>query len=83
MKVETIKLLSIYSKYFDEYPNGDRCQCITIVFKCRIIGGELIHNNDETIELKFFDPCNPSKLVNKQHEDILENVINKKVNVFR
>ncbi|MGP4040149.1 NUDIX hydrolase [Gracilibacillus sp. D59] len=69
--VELKKLIGIYSKYFDSYPNGDKAQTIVHFFELEVVGGELSTFDEETLELKFFDPNEPPELVNKQHEDAL------------
>ena len=49
------KLIGVYSGYFDEYPNGDKAQVISIFFDLEIMGGNLDDRNAETLELKFFN----------------------------
>ena len=46
-------MIGVYTGYFDEYPNGDKVQVISIFFDLEIVGGNLIESNDETLELKF------------------------------
>ncbi len=77
------QLIGIYTGYFDEYPNGDKAQVITIFFDLTIVGGHLITNNTETIELKFFSESDMPKLVNQQHEDALCDIINHRYCVCR
>lgn len=81
--VEIEELFGVYSKYFDEYPSGDKAQSITTVFTCHIIGGELIECNDETLELAFFDLDYVPELVNQQHEDILNDIRSNKKHIYR
>lgn len=38
------------------YPNGDVCHYTAIAFRCRVIGGSLQINDDESLELQFFHP---------------------------
>ena len=67
----TVKaLIGIYSKYNDEYQNGDKTQPVLAFFKCSIVGGELRCDGDETLELKYFDLNDKPELLNKQHEDM-------------
>ncbi len=76
-------MIGVYTGYFDEYPNGDKAQVISIFFDLEIVGGNLIESNDETLELKFFDEKSIPKLVNQQHEDALRDIINREYGVCR
>ena len=70
--VEAESLISVYTKYFDEYPNGDKAQTITFFFKLKVVGGELSTSDEETLDLQYFDIENPPSLVNQQHGDAWE-----------
>ncbi len=83
LDVEITSLYGVYSKYFDEYANGDKAQTIVHLFKAKIIGGALIDNNAETAELNFFDLDNVPPLFNKQHQDALEDIIAGREFVYR
>jgi len=37
------------------YPNGDRCQFITSVFRCRYVSGEARVGDEESTEVSWFD----------------------------
>ncbi|MFF1400381.1 NUDIX domain-containing protein [Streptomyces sp. NPDC058287] len=37
------------------YPNGDRCQFTDTSFRCRATGGEARVNDDESLEVAWFD----------------------------
>ncbi|MEU0966086.1 NUDIX domain-containing protein [Streptomyces sp. NPDC005917] len=37
------------------YPNGDICQFMDITFRCRAVGGEARVNDDESLEVAWFD----------------------------
>lgn len=77
------ELIGIYTGYFDEYPNGDKAQVISIFFDLKIVGGCLDEMNNESIELKYFSENDFPRLVNKQHEDALLDIINKSYGVCR
>ncbi|CCV63626.1 MutT/nudix family protein [Alteracholeplasma palmae J233] len=77
------KMIGVYTHYFDEYPNGDSAQVIAIFFDLEIVGGKLDDNNDETLELKFFNETKCPKLVNQQHEDALIDMINREYGICR
>lgn len=38
------------------YPNGDRIEVVATVFACRVIGGTLGADGDETLALEYFEP---------------------------
>lgn len=50
LDVIPLKLIGVYTGYFDEYPNGDKAQVISIFFDLKIVGGDLVESNDETLE---------------------------------
>lgn len=37
------------------YPNGDRTAYIAVAFKARVVGGQLDPQDDESLELRYFD----------------------------
>ncbi|MEU8761333.1 NUDIX domain-containing protein [Streptomyces sp. NPDC048659] len=37
------------------YPNGDRCQFMDVSFRCRAVGGEARVNDDESLEVGWFE----------------------------
>ena len=73
--VKVHKLLNVYTKYSDSYPNGDEAQVITILYLVK--PENTVFNNsfvsDETLELGFFDYRDIQNLtiVNKQHQDMI------------
>lgn len=83
LDVEITSLYGVYSKYFAEFTNGDKAQPIVHIFKAKIIGGEIIDQNDETLELKFFDLSNVPPMFCKQHQDILDDVLAGKENIHK
>jgi ADP-ribose pyrophosphatase YjhB (NUDIX family) len=36
------------------YPNGDRCEYLTVWFQCRAVGGEARPDGDESLEVGWF-----------------------------
>ncbi|MCU4987947.1 NUDIX hydrolase [Bacillus cereus] len=81
--VEINELIGVYTKYFQSYPNGDRAQSILIFFSCSITGGEKKVDGDETLDLKFFPLNKMPPLFNQQHEDCLQDLIEKRVGMYR
>lgn len=80
LSVRANKLLGVYSKYEDSYPNGDIAQPITHLFEVDVIGGEITHRNEETLELKYFSIDDFPPLVNQQHEDFKQDLLENKNN---
>lgn len=83
LDVEITSLYGVYSKYYAEYTNGDKAQPIVHLFKAKIINGELIEQNDETLELKFFELNHIPPLFCKQHQDALDDIISGREYVYR
>ena len=81
--VEINELIGVYTKYFQTYPNGDRAQSILIFFSFSIIGGEKKVDGDETLDLKFFPLNKMPPLFNQQHEDCLQDLLEKRVGMYR
>ncbi|MEM7111264.1 MAG: NUDIX domain-containing protein [Chloroflexota bacterium] len=57
LDVEPIKLVGIYSSPdFDVvYPNGDQVQQLTVCFECRLVGGELQADGEESLALAWLE----------------------------
>ena len=83
LDVKVSKLIGVYSDYRDVYPNGDRAQTITTFFACDIIGGTLSADDAETLELRYFERHSVPPLVNKQHEDMMQDALHERYGVFR
>jgi len=83
LMVKVERLLGVYSKYTDHYPNGDVAQPVVIMFLCSVVEGELNLDNAETLDLKFFHTDELPRLYKPQHQDILEDFLSNKVGVFR
>lgn len=71
IKIKIESLIGIYTKYFDEYSNGDKAQTITLFFHASFNEGELISENEESKEVKFFRMDSIPDLFNQQHADAL------------
>ncbi|EIO1323283.1 NUDIX domain-containing protein [Listeria innocua] len=71
LRVKVKSLIGIYSKYEDNYPNGDEAQPLSIFFELEYVDGEISIKDEETIELRYFAVEEIPNLVNKQHEDFL------------
>lgn len=74
LEVEEITLLNIFSgeKYFTKIPNGDEFYSVTVVYYTNKFSGEVILNEDEGTELKFFSLDKlPDKMV-RSHREFIE-----------
>ncbi len=69
LRVKVEAFLGAYTRYFQEYPNGDRAQSIAFFFICSIVSGELHIDHDETLDLRFFSPTEAPVLFNQQSRD--------------
>jgi 8-oxo-dGTP pyrophosphatase MutT (NUDIX family) len=58
LKVEPVALIGVYTgpEYRFTYPNGDQAQPVVIFYECRVTGGELRPDQEESKELRFFGP---------------------------
>jgi ADP-ribose pyrophosphatase YjhB (NUDIX family) len=58
LEVEPVELIGVYSSptYAFTYPNGDRVQPVTILFECRVVGGELRPDRQEILGARYFGP---------------------------
>ena len=71
LDVEVGKIIGTYTDCDFVYRNGDQAQSIVIAYELKIIGGDLVCDNKETIGLNYFSLDNMPKLFCQQHEDIL------------
>lgn len=81
--VKIKNLIGIYSKYFNEYPNGDRAQTICYSFEAKVISGELTVDNKETFELKYFSKSNLPNIFVQQHTDMINDFFEEKRGILR
>lgn len=70
LNVKITNLFGIYSDDNMEYPNGDLAHSICIVYEMEIINGMIKADNDETLELQFFEIDKLPSMFCKQHEEI-------------
>ena len=56
LHVRVERLVHVYMTPVITYPNGDRSQYLTVVYRCRPVGGEAVVNDDESLEVRFFPP---------------------------
>ncbi|WP_150268119.1 NUDIX hydrolase [Paenibacillus tepidiphilus] len=83
LTVRTERLIGVYTKYFNRYPNGDAAQTIAFFFECNVTGGELTVDGGETLELKFFPKNSLPPLFVKQHQDAYEDWLGGRYGAYR
>ena len=77
LDVEIIKLIGVYTDFDVQYPNGDEVQSICIAYELKVTGGELLAEDNETLELKYFALDNLPLLFCSQHEELAKDIKNK------
>ena len=87
VKVTVEKILNVYTKYSDSYPNGDEAQVLTILY---LVAFETsistnFFTSDETLELGFFDHRDIENItiVNQQHQDMINDFFENKFPIDR
>ena len=87
VEVRVEKLLNVYTKYSDSYPNGDEAQVLTILY---LVSSETsisinFFKSDETLELGFFDHSDIQNIaiVNQQHQDMINDFFENKFPIDR
>jgi 8-oxo-dGTP pyrophosphatase MutT (NUDIX family) len=83
LDIQVDYLIGVYSKYFTEYPNGDKAQSICYLFKGNVVNGVLSCDNEETFDLRFFDKNSIPKLFLQQHTDMINDFLQDKRGIFR
>ncbi len=67
LEVEPIRLVGIYSDpafMHVTFPNGDQAHLVSATFECRIVGGRLRADGEESLEVAYFPPDSlPEELV--------------------
>ena len=81
--IKIMYLIGVYSKYFNEYSNGDKAQTICYSFKGEVIGGELVVDNKETYGLKYFSKDNLPNIFVQQHVDMINDFFERKIGVYK
>jgi mutator protein MutT len=56
LEVEPIGIIGVFGgeAFRHRYPHGDVTEYVAVVFECRVVGGSLGGERDETLELKYF-----------------------------
>lgn len=85
LDIRISKLIGVYSDPHSQvfsYPNGQVVHFITTCFLAEIIGGELICNLEESIEMKFFDVHQLPKDLLKMHPRWLDDALANREGAF-
>jgi 8-oxo-dGTP pyrophosphatase MutT (NUDIX family) len=58
LSVQPQRILGVFGgpAFVVRYPNGDEAQYVMVIFECKVVGGELRHDTDETTEARFVAP---------------------------
>jgi 8-oxo-dGTP diphosphatase len=59
LEVEPVRVVGIYSDpaiLHVTYPNGDQVHFVTATFECRVVGGQLRPDGEESLEVAYFPP---------------------------
>ena len=87
IEVRVEKLLNVYTKNSDIYPNGDEAQVLIILY---LVSSETFistnfFSSDETLELGFFDhrDVHNIAIVNQQHQDMINDFFENKFPIDR
>lgn len=76
LTVGKLELLCVLSgedcHYF--YPNGDEAYAVDIIFLCREYSGELKRQEDEVLELRFFDVWDLPEGLSKNDRKVIEGI---------
>jgi len=59
LEVEPLRIVGVYSDpayTHITYPNGDQVHFVSTTFECRVVGGTLRADGDESLDVAFFAP---------------------------
>jgi len=76
LEVEVERLLGAYTDptICSIYPDGNRIQIASLNFLCRIVGGQMITDNEETAELRWFAQADLPPNITPTHRQRLADV---------
>lgn len=82
--VEPVRVLGVYSdeRFEVVYPNGDQMKYVSTLFLCRVVGGTLAADGEESLELRYFAPDALPPLPLRQRERIEQGLRGGKTAVF-
>ena len=87
LDVEPLRLVGIYSDPAQmrfAYPNGDRVHFVSATFECRVVGGALRADGEESLEVAYFAPDGlPASLVCDHRQRIADALSEREAAFFR
>jgi len=87
LQVEPVRLVGVYSdpEYLHiTYPNGDQVHVVSSTFECRVLGGVLGPDGEESLEVVYFLPeALPETLVGDHAVRIQDALSGRDLAVFR
>jgi len=87
LEVEPVRVVGVYSDpavMLITYPNGDRTHLVSTTFECRVVGGELRADGDESLDVAYFAPdALPPDLVSGHAIRIRDALANREAAFFR
>lgn len=79
LKLGNLKLFNVISgedSHFT-YPNGDEVYAVDINYVCYECSGTLKKQDEEVLELQFFDVCNLPSGLNRNDKKVIEEIVRK------
>lgn len=58
-------------------------RCVVFFFRGKMVGGEVKIDQEETVEVKFFDERNLTEIFHPQHEQAIQDFFEKTIGVWR
>ena len=87
LDVEPERLIGVYSDPDVNqitYPNGDQIHIVSATFECRVVGGQLRPDGDESLEVAYFAPdALPETLVSAHHIRIQDALARREAAFYR
>jgi ADP-ribose pyrophosphatase YjhB (NUDIX family) len=87
LEVEPVRLVGAYSDpavNHITYPNGDQIHVVSATFECRIVGGRLRPDGDESLDVAYFAPSAlPQNLVSAHRIRIRDALTGREAAFFR
>ena len=84
LRVIPITLVGVYGgkNQIITYANGDQTAYVSITFECRIIGGEINPDPDETLEVRWFNSQQLPENIVPQHVRRIQSLLNGTIPFF-
>lgn len=80
LKVIVNQLIGVYSDPVSQvfsYPNGKVSHFITTYFECEVVGGTLIKENEEIVDVNYFDLNHLPENLSRMHPRWLKDALDK------